>query len=242
MSGHSKWSTIKRQKGAQDQKRGALFTKLSNTITVSIKQGGGNADPSSNFRLRLAIDAARGANMPKDNIERAIKRAEGKQDSDVEEIVYEGFGPGGFSVIVEALTDNKNRTGPEIRSIFEKNGGSFASSGSVSYQFESKGEIVVAKDRSLDDVFNIAADSGAEDVEEGEDELVVYTKPEDLGKIRDRFVSEGMSIKHAAIIRKPTVLRHITDKELSQKAVSFVEKLEDHPDVSDVYVNYEISE
>src|SRR5690242_7790795 len=134
MSGHSKWAQIKRQKGANDAKRGATFTKLSNAISIAIRQGGGISDPSSNFKLRLAIDAAKGANMPKENIERAITRASGKDAAAMEEAVYEGFGPGGIAVIVEAATDNKNRTSAEVANIFNKNGGNMGQPGSVSYQ------------------------------------------------------------------------------------------------------------
>lgn len=240
MSGHSKWSTIKRQKGAQDQKRGALFTKLSNAITVAVKQGGGIGDPDSNFRLRLAVDAARAANMPKENIERAISRASGKGAELVVEQVYEGFGPGGFSVIVEALTDNTNRTSPEIKSLFEKNGGNFATPGAVSYQFEPKGELVLKKDRSIDDVFLLAADSGAEDVSEQDDVFLVYTKPEDLSRVREQLAGQNLAIENASIIRKPTLMKEFDSEEEQQRAVSFLEKLEDHPDVSDVYANVQV--
>ncbi len=140
MSGHSKWSTIKRQKGVTDAKRGQLFTKLAKAITISVNQGGNVTDPASNPRLRLAIDMARGANMPKDNIDRAIVRAINKQAGDMTEVIYEGFGPGGISVIVEAITDNKQRTTPEVKSAFDKSGGSLGVQGSVSYQFEQKGK------------------------------------------------------------------------------------------------------
>lgn len=236
MSGHSKWSTIKRQKGAQDQKRGMLFTKLSNAISVAVKQGGG-VDPNMNFKLRLAIDAAKASNMPKDNIERAIQRASGKGEGSLVEQVYEGFGPGGFSVMVEAVTDNTNRTSSEIRGIFEKNGGSFASPGAVSYQFEPRGEIAVSKDKSLDDVFMIVADSGAEDVKEEEEGYIIYTRTEDLGRIQKEIGESGLSVLSASLVRVPTTLFEITDDTLKDKAIGFIEKLEEHPDVSEVYEN-----
>lgn len=236
MSGHSKWSTIKRQKGAQDQKRGMLFTKLSNAISVAVKQGG-SGDPAMNFRLRLAVDAAKTANMPKDNIERAIQRASSKGEAALVEQVYEGFGPGGFSVIVEAVTDNSNRTSSEIRSLFEKNGGRFASPGAVSYQFEPKGEIVVAKDKPLDDVFMFAADNGAEDVREEEDGYVVYTQTDNLSGIQQALSDEGLSVKSASLVRIPTTLHNLADGEAKEKAIVFIEKLEEHPDVSEVYEN-----
>lgn len=235
MSGHSKWSTIKRQKGVTDQKRGQIFTKLSKAITLAVKQSG-ITDPNSNFKLRLAIDAARAANMPKDNIDRAISRASGKDAANVEEQVYEGFGPGGFSVIVEAVTDNKNRTSSEIRSIFDKNGGSFATPGAVSYLFESKGEIAVEKNKPLDDVFLVAAENGAEDVIESDDVYLVYTKPDDLGSVKNALEGEGFSILSAAIVRKPTSLTKL-DSVQSEKANAFLEKLEDNEDVSEVYSN-----
>lgn len=174
MSGHSKWSTIKRQKGANDAKKGQQFTKLSIAITLAVKQGGGIGDPNMNPKLRLAVDAARNANMPKDNIERAIERASGKNASEMTEVLYEGFGPGGISVIVEAITDNKQRTTPEIKSIFDKNGGTLGVQGSVGYQFEQKGQITVGKNgHSFDDVFLIAVEQGADDVEDIEEEFVI---------------------------------------------------------------------
>ena len=177
MSGHSKWATIKRQKGANDVKRGQLFTKLSKAVAIAVVQGGGVADPESNFRLRLAVEAARAANMPKENIERAIQRASAKQDAHLEEIMYEGFGPGGFSVIVETFTDNKQRTVSEVKNIFNKNGGNMGAQGSVIYQFEKKGALTVEKSgKSLDEIFKLAAEAGAEDVEVADSEVLVYTK------------------------------------------------------------------
>jgi YebC/PmpR family DNA-binding regulatory protein len=177
MSGHSKWSSIKRQKGINDQKRGKTFTKLSMAITIAVKQGGGIADPDSNFRLRLSIDAARAANMPKDNIERAIHRATSKEAGELHEVTYEGFAPGGVSVMVEAFTDNPMRTTSEVKSIFHKAGASFGQPGSVSYQFKHVGEIIVTKNgtNSFDDIFAIAVESGAEDLEDAGDEVFIYT-------------------------------------------------------------------
>jgi YebC/PmpR family DNA-binding regulatory protein len=243
MSGHSKWSTIKRQKGANDAKRGQLFTKLSMAITLAVKEGGGVSDPNGNPRLRLAVDAARAANMPKDNIDRAIQRAVGKQAGDMAEVVYEGFGPGGFSVIVEAVTDNKQRTTPEIKSMFEKNGGTIGSPGSVSYQFEQKGQVTVTKNgKSADDIFLIAADSGAEDIEEVGDEVLIYTRPEDLGRIRDLLRTETLDITDVALVRKPSVLSSITDAVVAERALAFLEKIEDMPDVQKVYANFDMPE
>src|SRR5579863_4152916 len=196
MSGHSKWATIKRQKGANDAKRGQLFTKLSKAITIAVRQGGGSPDSESNFRLRLAVEAARTANMPKENIERAIQRASGKQAETLEEAIYEGFGPGGFSVVVEAFTDNKLRTVSEVKNIFNKNGGSMGAQGSVMYQFEKKGVITVKKNgKSLDDIFLIAADSGVEDIEDAGDEVLLYTKHEEVTKIKDLLSQNDLNVK-----------------------------------------------
>lgn len=241
MSGHSKWATIKRQKGANDAKRGLLFTKLSKAISIAVRQGGGVADPDGNFRLRLAVEAARSANMPKENIERAIQKASSKQDANVEEGLYEGFGPGGFSVIVETVTDNKQRTISEVKSAFDKNGGTIGAQGSVLYQFEKKGVITVSKDgKTLDDIFLIAADAHGEDVEEIEDEVLIYTKPEDLAKARAALVEQGLTIKAAELIWKPTMTTPITDKAMAEKALNFLDKLDSLDDVQKVYANFDI--
>lgn len=241
MSGHSKWSTIKRQKGAADAKRGKLFTKLANTITIAVRDGGGVADPGSNPRLRLAVETARANNMPKENIERAIQRASGKAGESVEEAVYEGFGPGGFSVIVEAVTDNKMRTVSEVKNTFDKNGGSMGNVGSVSYQFVQKGQATVPKEgRSLDDIFIVAADSGAEDVEEAGDEVLIYTKPEELGQVRNKLSDQGFRVSEATLIRKPVVTVPIQDNDVAKKALLFMEKMEALDDVQEVYANFDI--
>jgi len=161
MSGHSKWATIKRQKGLNDKKKGKTFTKLGNAITIAVKQGGGIGDPASNFRLRLAIDVARSENMPKENIERAIKRAAEKDTADFQEVIYEGFAPGGVSVIVEAATDNSMRTTSEVKNIFNKANASFGQPGSVAYQFKHVGRIIAKKgSKSFDDLFSLALDLG----------------------------------------------------------------------------------
>ncbi len=241
MSGHSKWATIKRAKGANDAKRGQLFTKLSKAITIAIRQGGGTADPAMNFKLRLAVDAARAANMPKDNIDRAIQRASGAQAEQLDEVMYEGFGPGGFSVVVEGLTNNKVRTVAEVKSIFNKAGGSMGAQGSVMYQFEKKAIITVEKgDKTLDDIFLIAADHGADDIEDADKEVILYTQPDDLAKVRDAIASEGLNIVGAEFTFRPIVINNITNKEDAEKALSFVEKLEDNEDVQKVYANFDI--
>lgn len=245
MSGHSKWSTIKRQKGANDAKRGQAFTKLSMAITLAVKEGGGIADPASNFKLRLAIDAAKTANMPKDTIDRAVARASGKDASEMSEVVYEGFGPGGFSVIAEAITDNKQRTTPEIKSTFDKNGGTLGVVGSVSYQFEKKGQIVVKKgSMSFDEIFLVGVEAGADDVEDSVegDEIVIYTSSDMVGSVRDALTNQGLDIVSAELIMKPIVNKVIEGDTEAEKAVSFLEKLEEHPDVQRVFANIEIKE
>lgn len=241
MSGHSKWATIKRAKGANDAKRGQLFTKLSKAITLAVSTGGGSADPDMNFKLRLAVEAARAANMPKDNIDRAIQRASGKDQANLEEGMYEGFGPGGFSVIVETLSDNKTRTVAEVKNIFNKNGGSMGNEGSVVYQFEKKGSITVTKDgKTLDDIFLMAADSGAEDVEDAGEEVIVYTQSEDLAKTRSSLIEQGLNVTNAELLWKPVVVSQVTDKDAAEKAMNFLDKLESLDDVQKVYANVDI--
>lgn len=243
MSGHSKWSTIKRQKGVQDQKRGQIFTKLSMAITLAVKQGGNIPGPEKNFKLRLAIDAAKASNMPKENIERAIQRAGSKQEDVLEEVVYEGFGPGGVSIIVEAVTDNRKRTAPEIRSLFEKNGGTIGNAGSVAYQFVQKGLIRMHKNTtSFDNVLLLAADAGAEDVLVAGDEFHIYTKNDELSNVKNILSEKGLEIGSAELTREPLVTMAVTEKETLSKLLAFLEKLENHNDVQKVYANYETPE
>lgn len=247
MSGHSKWAQIKRQKGAADIKRGQTFTKIANAITIAVREGGGIGDPDSNFRLRLAIDKARSANMPKENIQRAIDRGKGPStgsgSSSLEEVVYEGFGPAGVAVMVETVTDNKQRTASEIKNIFDKSGGTLASLGAVSYQFAQKGLITVAKNgKTLDDIFMLAAEAGAEDVEEAGSEVLIYTKPDELSKIKESLAAEGLSIIEAELTRKAVTTVPISNREMAQKALSFMEKLEGLDDVQKVYANFDIPE
>ena len=237
MSGHSKWSTIKRQKGANDAKRGALFTKLSKAVTIAVIAGGGVADPAQNFRLRLAVEAARAGNMPKENIERAIEKAAGKSGASLEEVLYEGFGPGGVGIIVKAATDNKNRTTSEVQNAFNKNGGNMGAMGSVSYQFKKMGQLVVEKNSlSFDDVFLEAADAGAEDVEDAETQAYVYTQPGDLAKVRDTLSSKGIVVKEMELVWKPTMTSEVDD-ETGEKVMNILEKLEDLDDVQKTYSN-----
>jgi YebC/PmpR family DNA-binding regulatory protein len=242
MSGHSKWSQIKRQKGANDVKRGAVFTKMGREIAVAARAGGG--DPDGNFRLRLAIEKARAANMPADTIKRAIEKATGGGEAEqFEEIVYEGYGPGGVAVLVEAATDNRNRTAADVRSMFAKAGGQLAGSGAVAWQFEPRGLITVPRDKSMDpdDVALMAIDAGAEDVDTETDPLEIYTSPGDLEHIRREIEGAGIKVESAesAMIAKQTVE---LDSAKARQALRLVEMLEDLDDVQRVTANFEIPE
>ncbi len=237
MSGHSKWSTIKRQKGAADVARGATFTKISNAITIAVKQGGGVGDPEQNPRLRLAIETARAANMPKDNIERAITRATAKGEGELAEVTYEGFAPGGVAVLVEAVTDNTNRTTSEVKSLFNKSGASFAAPGATSYQFQQTGEITVIKSgKSIDDIFMIAAELGASDIQDREGEVAVYTDIPSLSKIKDGLIAAGIEVVGSEICRKPINTVKVYG-DIREKIVNFLSALEDMDDVHKVYSN-----
>jgi YebC/PmpR family DNA-binding regulatory protein len=242
MSGHSKWSTIKRQKGANDAKRGALFTKVAREISVAARLGGG--DPDANYRLRLAIEKARSVNMPADNIKRTIEKATGGGDGDqYEEIVYEGYGPGGVAVLVEAQTDNRNRTAAEVRSVFTKSGGQLAGSGAVAWQFEPRGLITVARNaKDADEVALTAIDAGAEDVDtEADDAIEIYTTPGELESVRSALEGAGVSVDSAesTMIAKQTVE---LDAAKARQALRLVELLEDLEDVSRVTANFDIPE
>jgi YebC/PmpR family DNA-binding regulatory protein len=242
MSGHSKWSTIKRQKGANDAKRGALFTKVTREISVAARLGGG--DPEANYRLRLAIEKARAVNMPADNIKRTIDKATGGGDADqFEEIVYEGYGPGGVAVLVEAATDNRNRTAADVRSIFTKAGGQLAGSGAVAWQFEPRGLIAVAPNGAdADEVALTAIDAGAEDVDTDDPEAIeIFTSPGDLERIRATLEAAGVAIDSAesTMIAKQTVE---LDSTKARQALRLVEQLEDLDDVQRVTANFDIPE
>ncbi len=241
MSGHSKWSQIKRQKGANDAKRGAVFTKLGREITIAARAGGG--DPDANYRLRLAMDKARSINMPADNIKRAIEKATGGGDAEqYEEIVYEGYGPGGVAVLVEAATDNRNRTAAEVRSIFSKTGGQLAGSGAVAWQFEVRGLITVTREGiDADEVALAAIDAGAADVDSESDPIEIYTEPSDLYTVRKALEDAGVSVDDAesAMIAKQTVS---LDADHVRKALRLVDLLEDLDDVQRVTTNVDIPE
>lgn len=238
MSGHSKWATIKRAKGAADLKRGLTFTKISNAITVAVKTSGGITDPNSNFKLRLAVDAARAANMPKENVERAIQKAVGKDAGELQEVIYEGFAPEGISVIIEAATDNSLRTTTEIKTIFNKEGGNFGQPGSVAYQFEQKGRIVIPKNgKTMDELFEIAVDGGAEDIEDAQDKAIITTAYADLSSVRLNLLAKGITPEEVEAIRKPLTPIDISDPEKLERVENFLNKLEDLDDVQKVYSN-----
>jgi YebC/PmpR family DNA-binding regulatory protein len=242
MSGHSKWSTIKRQKGANDAKRGALFTKVAREIAVAARLGGG--DPDANYRLRLAIEKARQVNMPADNIKRTIDKATGGGDAEqFEEIVYEGYGPGGVAVLVEAQTDNRNRTAADVRAMFTKSGGQLAGSGAVAWQFEPRGLITVVRNGiDADEVALAAIDAGAEDVDtEDPDTIEIYTTPTDLERVRQALDAAGVAVDSAenTMVAKQTVE---LDSAKARQALRLVELLEDLEDVQRVTANFDIPE
>ncbi|MBI4059312.1 YebC/PmpR family DNA-binding transcriptional regulator [Candidatus Microgenomates bacterium] len=236
MSGHSKWATIHRQKESKDAKRGLIFTKLGRAITIAARSG---PDPDANFKLRLAIDKARVANMPKENIERAISRSQ--SGIAVEETTYEGFGPQGVAVIVQAVTDNKNRTSQEIKNLFERNGGRMAGPGSVSYQFEQVGQLIVKKNDNAEEQMLSLIDARVEDMEESADGIEIYTKPAELNNTREKIAGLGFGVVSAELTMKPLNLVSLGSDE-AQKVVSFLETLQNHDDVQAVYANLDIHE
>lgn len=237
MSGHSKWSTIKHKKGAADAKRGKIFTKIGKEIMVAVKQGG--AAEESNAALRAAIIKARAANMPKDNIDRAIKKASGENDGVVyTPLTYEGYIPGGIALIIETLTDNKNRTAADVRSTLTKNGGSLGTAGSSSYLFQRKGIISIQTDQ-FDKVFEIAGDAGAEDVIEDDGYVEVITDPADFEAVNTALTQAGFVAEEAEVKQEP-ITRVTPDAEGTAKALKLIEKLEDLDDVQAVFSNLEI--
>lgn len=237
MSGHSKWSTIKREKGAKDAARGAVFTKLGNAIAIAARSG---TDPETNFALRLAIDKAKTANMPLANIDRAIQRVADKNAAQLQELLYEGYGPGGVAILVECATDNINRTYPEVRLAFSKHGGNLAEKGAVAFQFDRKGMIRVRG--KGDELLMQALDAGAEDVQEEGDESVVYTEPTQLAKVRERLRAADIDISEAELTYVPNTTIAVTDKETAGKIMRLMDALEDVDDVVSTHVNFDIPE
>jgi YebC/PmpR family DNA-binding regulatory protein len=239
MSGHSKWSQIKRQKGANDAKRGAVFTKIGREISIAAREGGG--DPDANYRLRLAVDKARSVNMPADNIKRAIDKAVGGSAAEqYEEIVYEGYGPGGVAILVEAATDNKNRTVADVRSLFAKSGGSLAGAGSVAWQFEPRGVVSVSRDgNDADEVALMAIDAGADDVDTESDPIEVVTDPAQLEALRTGLESAGVAVESAEVTMTPKTPIEV-DENVARQNLRLMEALEDLDDVQRVTANFDL--
>jgi len=239
MSGHNKWSTIKHKKGAADAKRGKIFTKIIKEISVAAKLGGG--DPAANPRLRTAIDKAKGENMPKDNIERAIKKGTGEMEGvNYEEITYEGYGPGGVAVLVEVMTDNRNRTVSEVRSIFTKCNGNMGETGCVSWIFDKKGLITYPKSVDFDKLFEAAIEAGAEDVVDQDDQIEVTTDPSSFIEVRDALNGAGFIFENAEVTMIPQTQIKLEGKQ-AESMIKMIERLEDNDDVQNVYANFDIS-
>jgi YebC/PmpR family DNA-binding regulatory protein len=241
MSGHSKWSSIKHKKGAADAKRGKIFSKLIKEITVASRLGGG--DPDGNPRLRTAIWAAKAENMPKDNIERAIKKGTGELEGvSYEEANYEGYGPGGVAVLVDCLTDNRNRAVAEVKHLFERNGGTLGEPGCVAWMFEQKGLIVFDRDKvDEEQLLELALEAGAEDVEEEETEFDVITDPSDFESVKKAFDDAGLSYTFSEVTMIPKNTVKVEGKK-AQQMVNLMQALEDNDDVSNVYANFDISD
>lgn len=235
MAGHNKWSKIKREKGANDAKRGAIFTKIGNQIAIAAR---GGTDPTLNSALALAIERAKAVNMPLANIQRAIDRVADKNAAVLEEVTYEAMGPGGVAIVIEAATDNRNRTFPEVRNALTKNGGRIADAGSVTFQFTRKGVITVAE--TGEDLLLTILDAGAEDVAEDEDETTVYTDQKDLAKVRSALAEAGLTIKDAELQYVANSLVPIDDTETAQKVLKILEALDDLDDVTNVHTNADI--
>jgi YebC/PmpR family DNA-binding regulatory protein len=239
MSGHNKWSTIKHKKGAADAKRGKIFTKIIKEISVAAKLGGG--DPAANPRLRTAIDKAKGENMPKDNIERAIKKGTGGMEGVVyEEITYEGYGPAGVAVLVEVMTDNRNRTVSDVRSTFTKCNGNMGETGCVSWMFDKKGLITYPKSVDFDKLFEAAIEAGAEDVVEEDEQIEVTTDPTSFIEVRDALNAAGFKFESAEVTMIPQTMVKLEGKQ-AESMLKMIDRLEDNDDVQNVYANFDIS-
>ena len=237
MSGHSKWSTIKRQKGANDAKRGAIFTKLGNQIAIAARNG---SDPLTNSSLAMAIDKAKAANMPMANIERAIKRVADKSSATLQEIMYEGYGPGGVGILVECATDNINRTYPEVKNTFNKKGGNIAESGAVSFMFERKGQIIVKA--TGDNAMLAILEAGAEDAYEEGSEIIVTTGFKELAKVKGAIEAQGLNIAGAELVYLPKNTIEITDKETAKKIINLMSALDELDEVIGTYTNFDIAD
>lgn len=238
MSGHSKWATIKRQKGATDIKRGQQFTKLANAIVIAVKQGNGTIDPEINYKLRLAIDKARSYNMPKENIERAMSKAKGAGESgSLDEAVYEGFGPGGSALIIETVSDNKQRTISEVKNVVEKNGGTLGNQGSASYLFQRVGEIAAsAQGKTPDELLELAVELDSTDYVEDEGDVIFYVDHKNLFISKKALEEKGMPIASAEVVFKPLSYVDVPEEE-KQKLTNLIEKIEELGDVQNVFTN-----
>lgn len=237
MSGHSKWSTIKRQKAVNDNARGQTFSKLSRAITIAVKTGGG-PNPDSNYKLKMAIDAARAENMPKGTIDRAINKAASGGEQ-MEEIMYEGFGEEGVGVLVQATTDNRNRTAQEIKSIFDKNGGTMSQPGSVSFNFELKGYLLIKKFENVDEQILALIDLGIEDVEETEGGIEIYVSAQELFEVKRKVEENGFGVITAELIQKPK-LKIPLEENKAEKLFKLLDALDSHEDVQKVFDNSEV--
>lgn len=237
MAGHNKWSKIKRGKAVEDAKRGAVFTKIGNQIAIAAR---GGTDPSTNSALAMAIEKARAANMPATNIDRAIARVADKSAAQLQEVLYEGYGPGGTAILVECATDNINRTYPEVKTAFNKHGGSIAEKGSVAFQFTRKG-VIVAKGGG-DDLMMAALDAGAEDVQEEDGESIIYTAKENLAKVRDSLKESGIEVTEAELSYEPNNTIEVSDVATIGKIERLMDALDELDDVSNTYTNFEIKE
>ena len=242
MSGHSKWSSIKHKKGAADAKRGKLFSKLSRAIIVAAREGG--PDPAANLALQNAVEKARSYSMPKDNIERAIAKGAGTGDdaSAYETIVYEGYAAGGVAVLVEALTDNRNRTASEVRHVFAKNDGNLGTSGAVGWLFERRGVVLVPGELDEEDVLLAAADGGADDIARDGSSWQVLSAAEDLHRVREALEAAGISVESAEITMVPKTTVEVGDEATAKKILRLMDALEENDDVQDVYANFDIPE
>ncbi|OGG15795.1 hypothetical protein A3D78_04820 [Candidatus Gottesmanbacteria bacterium RIFCSPHIGHO2_02_FULL_39_14] len=243
MSGHSKWSKVKHQKEAVDAVKGKLFTKTANAIIIAVKEGGGITDPESNFKLRLAVERAKSINMPKENIQRAIERA-GKADSvsNLTEAIYEAFGPRGIGILIKVTTDNRMRTVAELKNILERSGGVLASSGAVSHLFQQVGLIEIAKDgKKYDEILEDALEGGAIDIEESPDNILIYTNPNDLHRVREYLVSKGGGVNSFELYFRPITKIPVSQKEDIEKIEKLLEALEEREDVQRVFSNYQIN-
>jgi YebC/PmpR family DNA-binding regulatory protein len=239
MSGHSKWHSIKHKKGAADAARGKLFAVLIRQIEVAARTGGG--DPATNATLRTMVQKARDASLPVDTIQRAIRRGTGEEEGvTYESVTYEGYAPGGVAVIVQALTDNRNRTSAEIKNLFSRNGGSFAEPGAVSWQFERKGIVDVDKAADEDELMLVAADAGADDVQDGGDTWQVTTPPTDLHAVRTAIEEAGYKVKSGDLTMIPTTVVELSQESQAKTVLRLVDVLEDHDDVEAVYANFDI--